>query len=118
MLLLDRETSAIANKGKILEPHLIKDAKPKIINQNFINKEFLEIVREGMKQATIVGSAKYLADLPVQMAGKTGTAQTFKGRSPHSWFTVFGPYKDPEIVLTILVENGGDVGGAAVPVAK
>jgi len=110
--------SAIANKGKILEPHLIKDAKPKIINQNFINKEFLEIVREGMKQATIIGSAKYLADLPVQMAGKTGTAQTFKGRSPHSWFTVFGPYEDPEIVLTILVENGGDGGGAAVPVAK
>ena len=111
-------TAAIANGGKIFQPQLIESEKSKIINQNFIDGEFLEIVRQGMKEAVISGSARYLSDLPMQVAGKTGTAQVSKTKSPHSWFTSFAPYENPEIVLTILVENGGEGSSTAVPVAK
>lgn len=111
-------TAAISNGGKIFQPQLIESEKPKIINQNFIDEEFLEIVRQGMKEAVISGSARYLSDLAVQVAGKTGTAQISKIKNPHSWFTLFAPYENPEIVLTILVENGGEGSSTAVPVAK
>lgn len=111
-------TVAIANNGKVFQPQLIEDKKPKIINQNFIQEEFLELVRKGMREAVISGSAKSLYTLPVKVAGKTGTAQISKTKAPHSWFTAFAPYENPEIVLTVLVENGGEGSGAAVPVAR
>lgn len=109
---------AIANGGKVFQPQLLENKKPKIINQNFIQQEFLEVVRKGMREAVIYGSAKALYDLPVKVAGKTGTAQVSKTKAPHAWFTAFAPYDNPEIVLTILIENGGEGSATAVPVAK
>ena len=110
--------AAIANGGKVFQPQLLNDKKPEIINQNFIKPEFLEIVRKGMREATISGSARILVDLPIKTAGKTGTAQVSKTKTPHSWFTVFAPYENPQIVLTILIENGGEGSSTAVPIAK
>ena len=110
--------SAVANGGKLYQPELINDQEPKIINQEFIKKEFLEIVRKGMREAVISGSARLLADLPINVAGKTGTAQVSKTKNPHSWFTAFAPYENPQIVLTILIENGGEGSSTAVPIAK
>jgi len=110
--------AAIANGGKLFQPQLLNDKEAKIINQNFIKKEFLEIVRKGMREAVISGSARLLADLSVKAAGKTGTAQISKTKAPHSWFTVFAPYENPQIVLTILIENGGEGSTTAVPIAK
>jgi len=111
-------TSVIANGGKLFQPQLIEEKESKIINQNFIKKDFLDIVRQGMREAVVSGTARYLADLSVKAAGKTGTAQISKTKAPHSWFTVFAPYENPEIVLTILVENGGEGSVTAVPIAK
>ncbi|PJE57682.1 MAG: hypothetical protein COU82_00795, partial [Candidatus Portnoybacteria bacterium CG10_big_fil_rev_8_21_14_0_10_38_18] len=110
--------ASIANGGKIFRPQLLNDKEPEIINQNFIKPEFLEIVRKGMREAVVSGSARSLADLSVKTAGKTGTAQVSKTKNPHAWFTVFAPYENPEIVLTILVENGGEGSSTALPVAK
>lgn len=110
--------ATIANKGTIYKPKLLESDKPEIINENFINKDFIEVVRKGMREAVVSGSARSLASLPVEVAGKTGTAETFKGKAPHSWFTVFAPYNNPEIVLTILIENGGEGSTTAVPIAK
>jgi len=111
-------TAAIANRGKVFQPQLLENKEPKILNQDFIREEFLEVARRGMRQAVISGSAKALYDLPVKTAGKTGTAQVSKTEAPHSWFTVFAPYDQPEIVLTILIENGGEGSVAALPIAK
>ncbi|MFZ5559384.1 MAG: penicillin-binding protein 2 [Patescibacteria group bacterium] len=111
-------TAVIANGGKLFQPQLLDDKEPKIINQDFIKKEFLEIVKKGMRESAVSGSSRLLADLPIKAAGKTGTAQVSKTKAPHSWFTVFAPYENPEIVLTILVENGGEGSAVAVPIAK
>ena len=111
-------TAAVANGGKVFEPHLLENRLPNTLKRDFIDEDFLEVVRRGMREAVIYGSAKYLYDLPVKAAGKTGTAQVSKTKVPHSWFTVFAPYENPEIVLTILIENGGEGSATAVPVAK
>jgi penicillin-binding protein 2 len=111
-------TAAIANGGKVFQPQLLENKKPKILKQDFIKEDFLEIVRKGMREAVIYGSAKALYDLPVKVAGKTGTAQVSKTKAPHAWFTAFAPYENPEIVITILIENGGEGSATALPVAR
>ncbi len=53
-------------------------------------------------------------------AGKTGTSQ-FDGSDltrTHAWFTSYAPFEDPQIVITVLVEAGGEGHEAAVPIVK
>jgi len=123
--------SAIANGGKLYQPkvvHEIVDSEKnvletfssKIIRENFISEESLQIVREGMRQAvtSASGSSAILNTLPQKAAAKTGTAQTSKENIYHNWVTVFAPYEDPQIVLTIMLENVPGVQAAALPVAR
>jgi penicillin-binding protein 2 len=50
---------------------------------------------------------------------KTGTAEVGgEDTKPHAWITVFAPYEKPEIVVTVLVENGGEGSSVAGPIAK
>ncbi len=121
--------ASIANNGTLYQPQLvdkiidsgkniIKDILPKIIRENFIQLQNIKIVQQGMRQAVLSGSAQFLSDLPVKVAGKTGTAQFGTEDMTHSWFVGFAPYNDPEIVLVILIEGGGEGHKSAVPVAK
>ena len=83
----------------------------------------IQIVREGMRQ-TVTGknsplaSATILNSLPVTSAAKTGTAETPKEGVYHNWVTVFAPYENPEIVLTVMFESVEGLRAAAVPVAR
>ncbi|MCX6797910.1 MAG: penicillin-binding transpeptidase domain-containing protein, partial [Candidatus Falkowbacteria bacterium] len=52
------------------------------------------------------------------VAAKTGTAQWSTTGAPHAWFTGFAPYEKPEIVITILVEEGVEGSTIAVPIAR
>ena len=55
----------------------------------------------------------------VKLACKTGTAQVGgKETDPHAWITVFAPFYNPEIVVTVLVENGGEGSSIAGTIAK
>jgi len=121
--------SAIANGGKLLEPHFVKQVLDhegqvienvgvKIIRQDFVSSESIDIVREGMRDAVIYGSSATLSGLPVTAGAKTGTAQTGRGDYYHNWVTVFAPYDNPEIVITVMIENVPDEQVAALPVAK
>ncbi len=121
--------SAIANGGKLFSPYLvdkivdsdknsIKAFKPRVLRQDFILNKNLEAVRKGMRQAVTAGSARFLNDLPVKVAGKTGTAQVAGQQRENAWFVGFAPYDDPQIVLVILLENAGEGSSYAVPIAK
>lgn len=123
-------TSFFANGGTLYKPYLvdriisgednsvIKEFDSQVINNNIADKKFINIVREGMREVVVSGSAGSLRDLPVKVAGKTGTAQYGTQGKAHAWFTAFAPYDKPEIVLTILIEGGGEGGINSVPVAK
>ncbi|MEA2065181.1 MAG: penicillin-binding protein 2 [Patescibacteria group bacterium] len=122
-------TSIIANGGIYYRPHLlkkilnedgkiIKEIKPEIVRENFISKKNLHIVAMGMRDCVTYGSCRWLADLPVKAAGKTGTAQHSKDKYPHAWFTCFAPFDNPEIVLAVLIEEGEGGSKIAAPIAK
>lgn len=116
-------TTVIANDGILFKPQVVnkigdKSVLPQIMKKNIIDEETFNAVKKGMREAIISGSARSLYDLPIKVAGKTGTAQAPGGKAPHGWFTSFAPYKNPEIVLTVLIENGGEGSMVAAPVAK
>ncbi|MBU4331562.1 penicillin-binding protein 2 [Patescibacteria group bacterium] len=122
-------TAVIANDGTLYRPHLLKNllhadnetasaVQNEILRTNIAQKKNLEIVRQGMRGAVVYGSSQSLADLPIAVAGKTGTAQVGGEKDPHAWFTGFAPYENPEIAITILIENGGEGSRVAVPIAK
>ena len=116
--------SAIANGGILFQPQVVQkivggeEIEPKIIRKDFISPENLQIIREGMRQAVTNGSATdWLNSLSVEVAAKTGTAE-IGGDYYHNWVTVFAPYENPEIVLTIMVENIKEIQSVVLPVAK
>jgi penicillin-binding protein 2 len=121
--------ASIANGGILYQPQLVdkiinskgnivEDIPTKVIRQGFIQAKNIEIIQEGMRQAVLTGSARALSNLPVKTAGKTGTAQFGTKGETHAWFIGYAPTENPQIVLTILVEGGGEGHKAAVPVAK
>jgi len=122
-------TAIFANGGSLYRPHLVKqvlnsqdqlisevDNKP--IKTNIVSSKNINIVREGMRQTVTAGSARSLQSVPVAVAGKTGTAQWSTTKPTHAWFTGFAPYDNPQIVITILIEAGGEGSSVAVPIAN
>lgn len=114
----------IANRGNMYMPHILKSeclagsaaCKP----QNTLNfkKSDFDIVRSGMRMAVSDGSAKSLADLPFKVGAKTGTAQVSLKDDPHSWFSAFAPYDNPEVAAAVIVENGGEGTNLAMLIMK
>jgi penicillin-binding protein 2 len=121
-------TSFFANNGTIYQPHILQEflsqkgegesLQPKILVKNIINKDYISQIRNGMRSAVIDGSARILLSLPVSSAAKTGTAQVGGDKNPHAWFTAFAPFENPEIVLTILIENGVEGSSGPAQVAR
>lgn len=130
-LQINSATATIANGGKIMQPYLVDEIvtsdgqtvhknQPRVIQENFLDSQNVKVAQDGMRQTVTVGSARSLDTLPVQIAGKTGTAQ-FDARDlslTHAWFTSYAPFNDPQIALTILIEGAGEGSSVAVPIAK
>jgi len=119
-------TAMIANGGKEIDPYLIEavdgpagnsvtDSEP---HEQIFDPYIVQVVREGLRQTVTQGSGRYLHSLPIEVAGKTGTAQTPGDRPTHAWFTGFGPYQDPNLSIMVLVEEGGEGSSVAVPLAR
>lgn len=129
-LQLTRATAALANGGTLYQPRVVKtilgsgtsasEEQPVVVSRkDFISPQVLQVVREGMRQTVLGGSARSFSVLPVEIAAKTGTAQTSKSKDKtHSWFTAFAPYQAPEIAVSVIVEGGGEGFAVAAPVAR
>jgi len=82
--------------------------------------EVLSVVKKGMLKVTSErkGTAYWaFHDLPIKVAGKTGTAQNPLGED-HAWFIGFAPYENPEIAVAVVVDQGGSGSAVAAPVAR
>ena len=121
-------TSSIVNGGYKIEPHLLRaiqradgsieqNNKPKE-KIDWVKEEYLNAVKKGMRRNVLEGSGRFYAAIPdIEVAGKTGTAQNPLGFS-HGWYTSFAPADNPEIVVTVFLENAGFASISAVPVAS
>lgn len=126
-------TSTIANGGNVYRPYLVKKVvdesvgtvilshSPEKINSTSIDPNILNVLKEGMVQASSPGGTAYpLFNFPIKVAGKTGTSEfgSSDNNKTHAWYTVFAPVDNPEIAITVFVEEGGGGSDVAVPVAK
>lgn len=122
--------AAIANRGYWITPHLVEKLRdqhgrliePKQVKQRHetgINKEFYELVVNGMEKVVSGGTARasFIPDIP--MCGKTGTAETNQGSGEdNSVFFAFAPMDNPKIAIAVYVENATWGGTYAAPIAS
>lgn len=115
---LSRYVTAVANKGTVFKLSLLdkvtdaggslmKDYEPDAISHIDAKESTWDAVQAGMRRVITNSSAKKVfSDLPVEVAGKTGTAQEDKSRSNHAFFVSFAPYSHPEIAVTVNIPYG------------
>ena len=125
--------AGIANGGKFVKPHVMKDledtdgkvvetAEFETVDELDINPEILGhlsaalqgvVTGKGTASKTFEGFP--LAQIPV--AGKTGTGEVV-GKQPTSWFICYAPANDPQYVVAVVIEQGGHGGETAAPAAR
>jgi penicillin-binding protein 2 len=123
--------ATLANGGTVVTPHVgmqvddargrvLKEFDPKPRRQVHIDPGYRAAILEGLHDAAQNGagtSFEVFGDFPIQVAGKTGTAQ----RPPHldqSWYGVLAPYPNPRIVTFVTMEEGGFGAESAAPAAR
>jgi len=113
--------SAIVNGGDLLRPHLVRTREaPVPLARLPLSRDQYAILRTSLSgvvndwRGTAYQRAHY-APLRYTIGGKSGTTE-HAGGEPHAWFVAVGPMENPEIVVTVLVEEGGS-GSAQSPIA-
>ena len=87
---------------------IIYETTPNALNTVQISEENLQTLKLGMRNVMENGTAApVFADYPIELGGKTGTAQVGKTRSNNGIFMAFAPYDKPQIVATCVIEQAG-----------
>ncbi len=132
-LQLARATAILANRGKIIRPHLVRSHKTETLDQIEIKKisnwEKVITSMENVMHSKKGTARKHAMHLPFKMAGKTGTAQVFslnagdydaetldKKLHDHSLFIGFAPVNNPKIAISVIAENSGSGSKTAAPI--
>jgi penicillin-binding protein 2 len=142
--------SALANGGTLYKPHVVGEViapdgtvskvEPEVLKEMDVSQSTLRIMRRAGRNMVVIRHTYNLVDLPIVVAGKTGTAQfgtpDRRGVLPfHSWFAGFvpkDPYKhasdpngwkavqrtDSELAVLVLAYDSGTKGNAATEIAK
>lgn len=116
-------SAAIANGGKQMAPYLVQtvrnpdlevveEASPQELRTS-VSAATAAALRDMMIGVIENGTGKSARISGVQVAGKTGTAQTTADAAPHAWFTAFAPADAPRVAVAVVVENGGSLGSEA-----
>lgn len=112
---LARYVTAVANSGtcydltlidKITDHsgNLLKNNSANVRNTIEMDKASWDAIHLGMRQ--MVENNAYLKDLPVSVAGKTGTAEENLNRANHALFVCYAPYEQPEIAIATRIAFG------------
>ena len=126
--------AAIANDGDVMRPYVVDEVRAP--NLSVLDRTDPQSLSKAMSSTTAEELTKMLvatvetgtatpAQIPgIEVAGKTGTAQSAADRPPYAWFVSFAPANDPKVAVAVLVESsdtsrseiaGGALGG---PIAK
>ena len=121
--------AAIANGGKVLEPHVgravvsaggaVREIPPRVRDTVPVSPGVLAYLRDALAGVTQPGgtASRAFAGAPVAVAGKTGTGEV-AGKQDTAWFASFAPAADPELVVIGMVSQGGTGGTVAAPLVR
>jgi penicillin-binding protein 2 len=137
-------TSAVANGGVLYKPRLVRAVRERATSRlreippqdrgtvPLLDGTF-SLLRESLRGVVTHGTGGRARSKLVEIAGKTGTAQTVGARPlqtgvkredipkqfrDHAWFVAYAPAEDPKIAVAVIVENTGHGGTFAAPIAK
>lgn len=126
--------AAIANDGDVMRPYVVDEVRapnlsvldrtdPQSISKAISSTTAEELTK--MLVATVDSGTAAPAQIPgVEVAGKTGTAQSTSSRPPYAWFVSFAPAQDPQVAVAVMVQSSDtspdEIGGGALggPIAK
>lgn len=130
--------NAIANDASCYRPHVldhVKSQQGKKIYEfekglsykiplkqstiDFLKDSLREVVKSNGNPADEGTAYQAFKGFNIDVAGKTGTAETGKkGERSHSWFVAFSPVNSPKFIVLVMLENAGGGGEAAAPMAR
>jgi penicillin-binding protein 2 len=125
--------AAIANGGKVLRPRLglrIENSAgqaeqnvkaPTARRLSEIPAEYRQAILDGLRGAASADggtSTLVFEGFPIEIAGKTGTAEKGLGRADQSWYVALAPWPDPKYVVAVTDEAGGFGAETAAPMAR
>ncbi len=125
-------TAAVANRGKLLKPQLVRKIvwpeymqrgptlyQTQVVREVKLADETWQVVRGGMRRAVTSkdGTAHIAAVAGLPLAAKTGSAEFHPRKKTHAWFCCYAPYDKPRFACTVFVSEGGYGSTTAGPVA-
>ncbi|WP_333649682.1 peptidoglycan D,D-transpeptidase FtsI family protein [Lacrimispora sp.] len=121
-------TAAIANGGTLMRPYFVdhvENSGGNVIKKfmphsfgNLMTAEESSALTELMRSVVTEGTGSALRTDAYTAAGKTGSAEFDKEKETHAWFVGFAPAEAPQIVVSVIVEEGGSGGQTAAPIAR
>jgi peptidoglycan glycosyltransferase len=106
--------AAVGNNGEVMRPYVVKavrapnlrvleETKPESLGQAMSAVNSAKLTQ--MLVSTVTdGTATSARISGVDVAGKTGTAQSTKDRPPYAWFVSFAPADNPQVAVAVVVE--------------
>jgi cell division protein FtsI/penicillin-binding protein 2 len=115
-LRMARIAAAIAADGTMRDARI--DPTVTVAEHEFLPPDAARQLGGFMRDVVLSGTGRSVRDLPIAIAGKTGTAE-ITGAPSHAWFVGFAPYGPAKrrIAVAVVLENAGYGGTAAAPVA-
>ena len=124
--------ATVANGGTVVTPHLgqrVEDAEGRALQEFESPSQRKVDIAPGNRDAIMEGlhlaasapggtSADVFKDFPIEVAGKTGTAEKGAGRPDQSWYAALAPYPNPRYVVVTTFEEGGFGAETAAPAAR
>jgi len=129
-------SAGIANGGTVMRPYLVEtvltpeleplpSTEPEPLSEA-ISAQTADVLTDLMVYTVESGTASAAAMDNVEVAGKTGTAQSGQNDvAPYAWFTSFAPAEDPQIAVAVMIQSApgtdrGEIAGGALggPIAK
>jgi peptidoglycan glycosyltransferase len=127
--------AGIANGGTVMRPYVVDEvrapdlsvldkARPEAYRSNAVSASVARQLTSMMVSVVDQGTATPAQIPGIEVAGKTGTAQSSPQRPPYAWFVSFAPADNPQVAVAVLVEDAGvernaiSGSGLAAPIAK
>jgi len=121
--------AGVANDGRVMRPHLLRkvlgsDGKPVLVQKREVafspkvSKRNIDVMQQALHNVTTQGTGRAaFRGFPVEVAGKTGTAQV-AGKDDYAWFVGYAPANKPRYAVAVVVEQGGHGGSVSAPAAR
>jgi penicillin-binding protein 2 len=125
--------AALVNGGFVHRPHVVREirtvdgeveyaAEVETVRDLELDPGLVSSLLTDLNRVVTAGTAAQafsdFGESLGRVGGKTGTAQSIRGRDNHAWFAGVGPIDDPRWVVVIMIEEGGSGGLVAAPVAR